>query len=321
MTGRQVKELHKGSLWTRVKFAVVSELRRNWSLFLIISVPMAFLIVFSYAPIYGVQIAFRDYTPVRSFLGSPFVGMKYFQRFFANPKFWQIMWNTLSLSLYSLATFPLSICFALLINYNPSSKFRKTVQQISYAPYFLSTVVMASLILQFLDLRSGMLNNIITLFGGKPINFISYPENFAHIYVWSGVWQGLGYSSIIYISALSGVPTELHEAAIMDGASILKRIWHIDIPCLLPTISILLILSAGGLLGVGYEKVYLLQNSMNATTSEVISTYVYKQGILATGIPQYSYATAVGLFISLINAAVLLASNAIVAKLNGNSLF
>lgn len=296
------------------------EFRTNWGLYLLVAIPVAYLIIFKYIPMYGVQIAFRDYTPVRSMTGSAWVGMKHFQRFFSNPSFWPIIRNTLSISLYSLLTFPLPIILALLLNYMPSQRFKKVVQMVSYAPHFISTVVMVGIILQFLDTRSGVLNLIISALGGEPISFMSQPKYFYHVYVWSGVWQGIGYSSIIYIAALAGVSPELHEAAIVDGASILKRMWHIDLPCLLPTVSILLIMQCGSVLSVGYEKIYLMQNNLNSSVSEVISTYVYKQGIAAS-MPQYSYATAIGLFISIINVILLVAVNKITGKLSGSSLW
>jgi putative aldouronate transport system permease protein len=179
---------------------------------------------------------------------------------------------------------------------------------------------MVGIILQFLDTRSGVINMVIQSLGRDPANFMGTPGYFYHIYIWSGAWQGIGYSSIIYIASLAGVPPELHEAAIVDGATIFQRILHIDLPSLLPTASILLILSCGGILSVGYEKVYLMQNNLNNSVSEVISTYVYKQGIIAA-IPQYSYATAIGLFISVINVIILVIVNRVTDKISGNSLF
>ena len=191
---------------------------------------------------------------------------------------------------------------------------------VSYMPHFISTVVMVGIILQFLDVRSGLLNMVLALFGKDPINFMAKPEYFRTIYVFSGVWQSLGYNSIIYIAALAGVSPELHEAAIVDGANIVKRIWHIDLPGILPTISILLIMQCGSILSVGYEKIFLMQNSLNLAVSEIISTYVYKQGI-ASQIPQYSYATAIGLFVSAVNVIMLLIVNTTTNKLSGSSLF
>ncbi len=305
-------------------FAIITsikkELKKNIGLYVIVLVPLLFLALFAYAPMYGVQIAFRNYTPVRTITGSPFVGMRYFIKFFESRMFWTLLRNTISISLYSLATFPCAILLALMLNYMPSARFKKFVQLISYAPYFISTVVMVGLILQFLDARSGLINIVITALGGEAISFMRETQHFYSIYVWSGVWQGIGYSSIIYIAALSGVSPELHEAAIVDGANILRRIWHIDLPSILPTISIMLILSCGNILSIGYEKIFLMQNDFNVGLSEVINTYVYKQG-MSLKIPQYSYGTAIGLFVSVINVILLIVVNSVVKKLSKSSLW
>ena len=296
------------------------EFKRNWSLYLLVAIPVAYLVIFKYFPMYGVQIAFKDYSLAKGITGSPWVGMKYFVKFMSNYQFKTILWNTIAISLYQLLTFPLAIILALLLNYVGKEKFKKSVQMITYAPHFISTVVMVGIIIQFLDARSGVVNQIIAAFGGETKNFMAYPEYFRHIYVWTGVWQGIGYSSIIYIAALSGVSAELHEAAIIDGASIIKRIWYVDIPTILPTIVIMLILQCGSILSVGYEKIYLMQNSLNLSQSEIISTYVYKQGI-ASAMPQYSYSTAIGLFVSIVNVILLVIVNTITSKLSDTSLF
>ena len=296
------------------------EIYKNWSLYLLVAVPVIYLIIFKYIPMYGVQIAFRRYQPVYGIEGSPWVGLDYFEQFMTNYKFWDIIRNTLSISIYSLLTFPLSIILAVLLNYIPFRKFQKTVQLVSYAPHFISTVVMVSMILQFLDTRTGLVNALITALGGEAINFMGRKDLFYHIYVWSGVWQGVGYASIIYIAALAGVSPELHEAAIMDGATIMKRVWHIDLPSILPTVMIMFIMQCGTVMSVGYEKVYLMQNSMNLEVSEVIDTYVYKQGLTST-MPKYSYSTAVGLFVSIINVILLVTVNTIAKKVSGSSLW
>ena len=191
---------------------------------------------------------------------------------------------------------------------------------VSYAPYFISTVVMVGLILQFLDTRTGLLNIIISALGGKPVSFMGNAKYFYPVYVLSGIWQGIGYSSVIYIASLTGVSPELHEAAIVDGANIPRRIWHIDMPSILPTVAIMLILSCGGMLSVGYEKIYLMQNDLNTVVSEVISTYVYKQGLIAK-VPQHSYGTAIGLFVSIVNVVLLIIVNGVTGKLSGSSLW
>lgn len=303
-----------------VKEIILWEAKHNWELYLLIAIPMAYLIIFKYIPMWGVQIAFKNYKPGLGITGSEWVGLEHFRKFFTNYKFKEIMWNTIAISLYSLATFPIPIIFALLLNYARNQHFKKITQMVTYAPHFISTVVMVGIIVQFFDARSGVINQVIQLFGGSATNFLGYKEYFRHIYTWTGVWQGLGYGSIIYIAALSGVSSELHEAAIVDGASIPQRIWHVDLPSILPTITIMLILQCGSILSVGYEKIYLMQNSLNLGTSEIISTYVYKQGI-ASSIPQYSYSTAVGLFVSIVNVVMLLIVNKITDKLSGSSLF
>lgn len=300
--------------------SIIYEFKRNWSLYLLVSVPVIYLILFKYIPMYGVQIAFKDYVPAKGITGSEWVGFKHFVKFIENYKFKDIIWNTLAISLYQLCTFPLPIILALFLNYIKREKFKKTVQMVSYAPHFISTVVMVGILIQFLDARNGVINQLIELVGGEAQNFMAKKEYFRHIYVWSGVWQSIGYNSIIYIAALSGVSSELHEAAIIDGANIVKRIWHVDLPSILPTIAILLIMQCGSILSVGYEKIYLMQNNLNLAQSEIISTYVYKQGIISS-IPQYSYSTAIGLFVSIINVILLLITNKIVDKMTGSSLF
>ena len=296
------------------------EIRNNWALYLLVSIPVAYLIIFKYIPMYGVQIAFRSYSPARSISGSQWLGFKHFQTFMTDFNFKQIMRNTILISLYSLCTFPLPIVLALMLNYTRLSGFKKTVQLVSYAPHFISTVVMVGLILQFFDQRSGILNMLINALGGESVYFMAKAEYFRPIYVWSGVWQGVGYSSIIYIASLRGVSSELHEAALIDGATLVQRIRHVDIPSLLPTVCVLLIMSCGSLLSVGYEKVYLLQNSMNLNASEVINTYVYKQGLTST-LPQYSSATAIGLLVAIVNLILLATVNGVTGRLSGSSLW
>lgn len=295
-------------------------LRRNWSLYLLVLVPVVYLILFKYWPMYGAQISFRDYQPAKGILQSPWVGWKHFKTFFNSYLFWKIIKNTLMISLYGLATFPLPVILAILINYMPSKGMKKTVQMVSYAPYFISTVVMVGMILQFLDSREGVINAMLNSLGLKSINFMGRSQYFYGVYTWTGVWQTIGYNSIIYIAALSGVSPELHEAATMDGATILKRIWHIDLPTILPTVVIMLVLNCGNLLNVGYEKAYLMQNTLNLTASETIQTYVYKQG-LANDISNYSYASAIGMFVSVINLVLLMTVNRISRSLSGSSLW
>lgn len=298
----------------------LKDMKKSWSLYVMVAIPLAFLIIFKYVPMYGLQIAFKDYYPVKGFTGSEWVGLKYFTKFITNYQFTTILWNTVIISLYQLVTFPLPIALAVLLNYIAKERFKKIVQMVSYAPHFISTVVIVGIIIQFLDARSGVINQLVTGLGGEAKNFMAYPEYFRHIFVWTGVWQSIGYNSIIYIAALSGVSTEMHEAAIIDGANIVKRVWYVDLPTILPTIMIMLIMQCGSILSLGYEKIYLMQNSLNLSQSEIISTYVYKQGI-ASSLPQYSYATAIGLFVSVVNVILLILVNGISKRISDNSLF
>lgn len=301
-------------------YRILRELRKNWLLYVLVLIPVGLLAVFHYAPMYGIQIAFRDYVPVKGFSQSPWVGLKYIERFIGNFKFWQILKNTLFINLYGLATFPLSLILALLLHYVPSRFFKKLVQTTSYAPHFISMVVMCGIILQFFDARTGVFVAFMRLFGVQPVNYMARPEYFRHIYIWTNIWQDLGYASIIYIAALAGISPELHEAAIVDGATILQRIRNVDIPGVMPTFCTLLILRCGSILTIGFEKILLLQNNLNLDVSEVISTYVYRQG-LTGAMPQYSYSTAIGLFVSVINMAMLISVNSIVRKMNGSGLW
>ena len=300
---------------------LIKRARKCWQLYLIFLVPLIYILVFKYGPMYGVQIAFKNYTAVKGIWGSPWVGFKYFRRFFESYEFSRVLWNTLSLSVYQLIVgFPIPIILAISLNYTENKGFKSVVQMVTYAPHFISTVVMVGMLLQFLSLRTGLVNRVIGLFGGADINFMGEPGYFKSIYVWSGVWQGMGYSSIIYLSALSGIDPCLHEAAIVDGASKVKRIWHIDLPGILPTIVVLFIMRMGDVLSVGFEKAFLMQNPLNERTSEIVSTYVYKIG-LAASIPNYSYATAIGLFISLINFVLIVTVNKIARKISGSALW
>ena len=304
-----------------LKNIIFKRILPNWELYLLIFLPLVYLIVFKYIPMYGVQIAFKNYRAVDGILGSPWVGMKHFNTFFSNFMFKRLIRNTLTISIYSLiAGFPMPIILALLLNYMPLRRFKKTVQSVSYAPNFISTVIICGMVILFLSERNGLLNNVIAAFGGERVNFMASPQFFSSIYVWSGVWQSMGFGSIIYIAALSGVDPQLHEAGIVDGASILRRIWHIDLPTILPTIVILLVLNAGQLMNVGFEKVLLLQNQLNLNTSEVISTHVYKVGIL-NSLGDFSYPAAIDFFTAVINLFLLTIVNYAAKRMSGSSLW
>ena len=292
-----------------------------WQLYVLMLLPLIYLLVFQYYPMFGAQIAFKNFNLVKGIWGSPWVGFKHFERFLQSYQFGRVLKNTLIISFYSLlAGFPLPIVLALSLNYLKSARYRKTVQMVTYAPHFISTVVIVGMMIQILATRNGVINNVIAALGLERVNFLGEPAAFAHIYVWSGVWQGLGFSSIIYIAALAGVPPELHEAAIVDGATIIQRIWHVDLPTIAPTAIVLLILSTGGILSVGFEKAFLLQNPLNLRASEVIQTYVYKTGLLSA-IPQFSYAAAIGLFQAVIGLALLVSVNQVSRNSNESSLW
>ena len=294
-------------------------LRRNWTLYLMILPVFAYLILFHYWPMYGVQIAFRDFRFASGITGSPWVGLRWFKRFVGSRQFAAILWNTISISLYGLiAGFPVPIIFALMLNCIRSTKFQRTVQTITYMPHFLSTIVVVSMLSMFLSQNSGFINTIIETLGGTRKLFMGRDYYFRHVYVWSGIWQGFGWSSIIYFAALTSINLELHEAAILDGASRFQRILHVDLPGIRETIIVLLILNCGSILGVGYEKVYLMQNDLNLKTSEVISTYVYKQGLVNT---KYSFSAAVGLFNSVVNFIILSTVNFVSRRISGASLW
>lgn len=293
----------------------------QWELYLFVLPVIIYLVIFNYGPMYGVIIAFKDFKPYKGYLGSDWVGLKHFIRLFGLRKFPVVVGNTVVLSVYSLlAGFPLPILLALALNSCSGHRFKRTVQTITYAPYFISTVVLVGMILIFLSPSTGIVRNMLVNLGAMTgyLNILNSPSAFKHIYVWSGVWKGLGWSSIIYLGALSGVDPSLHEAAIVDGATKMQRIAHIDVPSILPTIIILLIMNMGSIMSVGFEKVFLLQNSMNMEASEVLSTYVYKLGIKEG---QYSFSTAVNLFNSGINFVMLYLVNAIARRVSETSLW
>ena len=298
---------------------LLKNMRKNWILYLMITPVLLYYIIFSYVPMYGVLLAFKDYKIKLGILGSPWVGFEHFQRFFSAYNFKRLLMNTVGLSVYGMiAGFPIPIIFALMLNYLRHHKLKKAVQMVSYAPYFISTVVICGMISIFMSQDSGIFNVIRGFFGMEPVDFLAKPEWFKHIYVWSGIWQGMGWSSIIYISALAGVDYEMHEAAIVDGATKIQRMIHIDLPSIKPTILTLFILQMGGLLGVGFEKVYLLQNSLNRSAASVISTYVYEVGLVNS---DYGYSTAVGLFNSVISLVLVVTANQLSKKFAGESLF
>lgn len=293
----------------RYKSNLKRDVLKNWDLYLLFFPVLLYFVLFHYWPMYGVQIAFKDFIVTKGIKGSPWAGFRHFQRFFRSHHFWPLIKNTLVLSVYQLlASFPAPIILALLINEVMNNRFKRTVQTVTYAPHFLSTVVVVGMLTTMLSPQTGIINKLLQSMGKERIYFMGESQWFRHLYVWSGVWQHTGWNAIIYLAALSGINIELHEAAIVDGASKLERIWYINIPGILPTAIVLLILNLGQVMNVGFEKVFLMQNDLNISTSNVISTYVYNIGLLGS---QYSFSTAVGLFNSIINFILLIAVNKI----------
>lgn len=299
---------------------ILKRVARHWQLYLVLALPTAFLITFNYIPMLGVQIAFRNYSPVFGIWRSPWIGMQEFNMFFQSPYFAPIIENTLTLSIYYiLVATPCTVFLALALNEVKHERFKKIVQSVTYAPYFISTVVLIGMMQILLSPDTGLLSQIYHMFGVQnPPNVLGNANTFSSLYVWSGIWQETGYGAVIYLAALANVNPELYEAARIDGASRFRRMIHVDLPALKPTIIILLILSVGGLLSVGFEKVYLLQNDLNLSNSEIIATYVYKIGLLNAN---FSFAGAVGLFNSLVGFVLILSVNFVAKKVSETSLF
>ena len=294
---------------------------RAWGLYLLLLFPLVYVFIFNYIPMYGVLMAFQRFTIRDGIWGSTWVGLYHFERFLTSPIALRVIWNTIVLNLYSLAvSFPLPIMLAIGLTHVTSRYYRKSVQMITYAPFFLSSVVLVGLMSQFFGMRFGPINHVITFLGGSPVNFMGSVDAFRHMFVWSGVWQEMGYNSIIFIAALSSVDPQMHEAAVIDGASMWKRILYIDIPTILPTITIILILRMGAMMTVGFERVFLMQNPMNTSVSEVIETYVYRIGI-ASARPDFSFGAAVGLFQNIIGVVLVFLSNLLSKKVTGNGLW
>lgn len=294
------------------------DMRMNWSVYLLFVPILVYFIVFSYLPMFGIVMAFQDFKPTLGFFKSEFVGFANFIKFFTDPEFVRILRNTLAISLLNLCiNFPLTIVFALLLNEITRTKFKKVVQTISYLPYFISAVVICGLIIEFVS-SNGVITDILVMFGFPRENLLQNPKYFWGIYVFSEIWQGLGYGSIIFIAAITGVSQELHEAAAIDGANRLKRVWHITLPSLLPVIITMLVLRIGMLMSVGFDKILLLYNPSIYETSDVISTHVARMGIERM---QYGYSAAVGLFNSVVGTLLLLISNTLSKRLASTSVF
>lgn len=281
--------------------------------------PLIYFVIFKYVPMIGNVLAFRRYSPTAPLLGSEWAGLEYFRQFLTSSDFWVKFKNTLCISILSLVfSFPMPIIFALLLNELRNVKFKKFVQTASYLPHFISMVVMAGFVFQLTSTNGGLINDILAFFGKEKINFMAEPKYFRPIYIISGIWQELGWNAIIYIAAMTGIDQELYEAGAIDGTNKFKEIIYITIPCVAPTIIISLIMSVGGILGVGYEKILLLMNDMNKETADVISTYVYRMGLINNN---YSYSTAVGLFDAVIGLILVWTANFIANKVADTALW
>lgn len=308
----------------RSRKALSVRIAENWQMYLFLLVPVVWLLIFKYYPMYGATIAFRKFRIQDGITGSQWVGLAHFERFFTSYQFGRTVGNTLTLSILSLVlTFPIPIIFALMLNSVRSRTWKGAVENITYMPHFISTVVLVGIMRRVFDINTGIINNLIELIPGKQFtnNLFMGGDNFRLLYIGSGVWQGTGWGSIIYMAALSSVDPELHEAATIDGASRFMRVRYIDLPTIVPTIAITLILRMGSLMSIGFDKAFLMQNDTNLVASEVISTYVYKVGLTAKGGSNFSYATAIGLFNSVVNLFMILTVNKIADKVSGSGLW
>lgn len=315
MTTNLSKQQGRGTLGARFKKA----LQRDFQLYLLCIPALVFIFIFEYGTMYGVQLAFKDFDFTKGITGSEWVGFEHFERFFTSYQFKSLLSNTLGVSLYQLfAGFPIPIIMALVLNQIKNERYKKFIQTVTYAPHFISVVVLCGMLIVFLSPSIGFVNNLIAMFGGERIHFMGVPEYWKHIFVWSDIWQNTGWNAIIYVAALAGINPELYEAAKVDGASKLKCIWHIDLPGIAPTMTILLIMKMGSIMGLGYQKALLLQNTLNIDASEIISTYTYKIGLEQS---QFSYSTAIGLFNTVVNIVLLVIANAFSKKISDTSLW
>ncbi len=295
------------------------QLAENTDLYLFLVPAILYFVVFHYWPMYGAVIAFKDFIPVKGILGSPWVGFAHFERFLQSHFFPVLLRNTLLISVYSLVFgFPAPILFALMLNQVGAKRYRKLIQTVSYAPHFISMVVFVGILFIFLSPTTGAVNRLLQVFGGEAVDFMGSAAWFRSVYIISDIWKDTGYGAIIYLAALSAIAPELHEAAIVDGATKLQRVLHIDIPGIMPTAVILLILRVGQIMNVGFQKTYLMQTARNIDASEIIPTYVYKAGLLGA---QFSFASAVGLFNSLINLLLIVAVNRFARSMSEHSLW
>lgn len=314
-TGRKLLQDEKRKKWSRTW----KMMKENRVLYLFLLPAALYLAVFAYWPMYGIQIAFRNFNFADGITGSAWAGFKWFRLFFRSPQFETVVTNTLSITFYNLfAGFPLPIMLALMMNSIQSKRFKRIAQTITYLPHFISVVVLVGMMSCMFSINSGWVNGVIRSLGGNPVHLMGEAKYFRHVYVWSDVWKEMGWGSIIYLAALTSIDPTLHEAAMIDGAGKLRRIWHVDIPGILPTVAIMLIMRLGSMMSLGFDKAYIMQNDMNIKVSEIVSTYVYKMGMLDF---KYSYSSAIGLFNTVINFVLLTVVNQISGRLSGNSLW
>lgn len=314
---------HRKSKWMasilRPNKKLWKQVLKRYDIYLMLLLPMAWYVIFMYGPMYGLQIAFKDYLPISGFWGSEWVGLDHFKRFFSSFYFWRLIENTVTIQIYSLIFgFPIPILLALLINEIRINKFKKTLQNITYIPHFISVVVVVGMLSLFLDPGNGIVNVALSHLGIDPVPFMQKPEWFKFLYIGSNIWTSMGWQSIIYIAALSSVDPQLYEAARVDGASRFKRVIHVSIPAILPTVIILLILDIGNFMDIGFQKILLMQNDLNMSSSDVIATFTYRKGILEG---DYSYTTAIGLFNAVINFILLISINQLARKKAETSLW
>lgn len=310
----------KAAMRARKQEELVKRIKRYWQLYLLVLPPIVTTFIWHYIPLYGVVIAFKDFTPKLGILGSPWAGFHHFTDFFNDPYFFEILWNTIRISLYGFCMFPFPIIFALMINELTNAKFKKLVQMISYLPHFISTVVICSMIHMFFNVDNGMVNNILMALGviEKPVGWLYSKTAFDHLYTLSGLWQGIGWGTIIYLAAISNVDPGLYEAARLDGAGRWRQMLNITLPSIAPTVSTMLIMKCGQVFGASMEKVLLMQQPATYETSQILGTYVYRVGIIGSN---YSTSIAIGLFSNLINLILLLSSNWISKKLTDYGIF
>ncbi len=281
--------------------------RRHWQFYIIVALPLLYFIVFKYVPLYGVLLAFKRFRVSQGIWNSPWVGLDQFRKFFSNPSSFQILFNTFSLSIYALVTsIPLAVILAIALNEARSKLWKKSVQMITYAPYFISTVVMVAILMQFLDPAMGLFNTVRNLLGKEKVNYMGEVSLFRHIYVWSELWKNTGYNAIIYLAALTGISPQMYEAAKVDGVNRFQKVWYIDLPSIKSTIIIMFIMNMGFVMSLGFEKAFLMQNPLNLESAEIMSTYVYKMGLINS---DFSYSTAIDLLNSLINVILILTFN------------